>query len=93
MSRLITSALAALLLSAPEPGPKDKPSSAAHFSFKSFDHDGDGKITREEFSDTFARLDRNHDGVLTPDEMSGQPSHAPKDKQGKPRPGKSKRKH
>ena len=36
---------------------------------KRYDRDGDGKIAREEFGgghDDFARLDRNHDGVLTP---------------------------
>ena len=93
MSRLITSALAALLLNAPDPGPKDKPPAAAPVTFKSFDHDGDGKVTREEFSEAFARLDRNHDGVLTSDEWPGQTSQAPKPQRGKPKPGKSKRKH
>jgi hypothetical protein len=36
---------------------------------KRYDRDGDGKITRQEFGGAaadFARLDRNHDGVVTP---------------------------
>lgn len=92
MSRVITSALAALLLNTPEPGPQDRPVSAAPLTFKTFDHDGDGKVTREEFAGAFARLDRNHDGMLTADEMPGQASHAPKERKSKVKPGKGGRK-
>lgn len=95
MSKLLSSALTALLLvhaGAPEPGLRDRPRDpAAPLTFKSFDQDRDGKVTREEFADAFARLDLNHDGVITADEMSDRESRTPKDRKSKP--GKGKRRH
>jgi hypothetical protein len=90
MPKLLSSALAALLISTPGPGPQDKPRDPAPLlTFQSLDRNHDRKITREEFADAFARLDRNHDGVITPDEASGQESRGPKGK--KPKPGQGKR--
>ena len=88
MSKLLSSALAALLLSTPGATPCDP---APSLTFQSLDRDHDGKVTPEEFADAFARLDRNHDGVLTSDEVSGQESRGPKGK--KPKPGQGKRRH
>jgi Ca2+-binding EF-hand superfamily protein len=97
MLNLLTGTLAAILLSAPAPDDQEKhkehPATEHPFSFKALDLDGDGKITREEFMEAFAKLDRNHDGVLTPDELPGHESRAPQDKQTKQHPGKNNRKH
>ena len=46
---------------------------AAHAFFKAFDLDGDGFITREEWSGSqavFEALDLNHDGKISPEEMA-----------------------
>jgi hypothetical protein len=92
MSKLLSSALAALLLSTPDAGPQDKPRDpASSLTFQSLDRDHDGKVTREEFADAFARLDRNHDGVITSDELSGRESRGPKGKKSKPGQGKRRR--
>ncbi|RJQ55885.1 MAG: hypothetical protein C4526_02610 [Nitrospiraceae bacterium] len=47
--------------------------SAAHDLFRQMDADGDGRVSREEFTrdmqkDAFDRLDINNDGILTPEE-------------------------
>jgi Ca2+-binding EF-hand superfamily protein len=43
--------------------------------FRAMDSNGDGRISEAEYvsymSQGFYRLDRNHDGVLTPDELPG----------------------
>lgn len=93
MLKLIGSSLAALLFVIPGAGPQDKrkPSPSGDpqvtLSFRQLDLDGDHKVTREEFTEAFARLDRNRDGALTADELGSRGSSAPKAK-----PGKGKRK-
>ena len=99
MVKLLGGTLAVFLLGSASSGPQDKhkPASSGDpqvtFSFRQLDSDGDGKVTREEFAQAFARLDRNHDGVLTADEAGGHGPTAPKEKRGKAKPAKGKRKH
>ncbi|HZE96741.1 MAG TPA: hypothetical protein VE981_06930 [Planctomycetota bacterium] len=96
MLRAIGGTLAALLFTTPGPGPQDKPHGqppAQHsvtFAFKDLDVDGDGKVTREEYMESFRRLDRNQDGVLTAEELPVKDAHSSKDKSGKSKPGKRK---
>ncbi len=98
MLKLIGGTLAALLLatSGNDQDKHRKPASsgpAIPLTFKGLDHDGDGKVTREEFLNAFEALDRNHDGVLTADELSPAAPHDSKAKHGKSgKPGKVKRK-
>lgn len=97
MAKLLSGTLAAFLLSAPAADPQDKhkehPSAdrSVTLSFKSLDLDGDGKVTREEFMEAFAKLDRNHDGVISADELSGHESRGTQDKHKQQKPGKHKR--
>ncbi len=98
MLKLLTGTLAACLLSAPATDLQDKrknPPAAAPsvtLSFKALDLDGDGKVTKAEFMDAFDKLDRNHDGVISADEMSGQDSRGTQEKHKHQKPGKNKRK-
>ena len=98
MLKLLTGTFAAFLLSAPAVDPQDKRKdhpAAAHsitLSFKALDLDGDGKVTKAEFMDAFEKLDRNHDGVISADEMSGHDSRGTQEKHKQQKPGKNKRK-
>jgi transaldolase len=53
---------------------------AAEALFRTYDLDGDGFITREEWSGSLAvfdALDRNHDGLISPDELAAGLGGAP----------------
>jgi hypothetical protein len=98
MVKLISGTLAALLLTTPGPDQDKHPKApaAGHgitLEFKMLDHDGDGKVSRDEFMDAFARLDRNHDGILTTDELPSRAGGEAKARPAKAKPAKSKRKH
>ena len=96
MAKLFIGTLAAFLLNAPGGDSQNKHRPATDhsitLSFKSLDLDGDGKVTREEFMDAFAKLDHNHDGAITPDELPTRDAHGDQGKHPKQKPGNQKRK-
>ncbi|MGB0453141.1 MAG: hypothetical protein ACPGJV_05450 [Bacteriovoracaceae bacterium] len=57
--------------------------SCSHHSYKRYDVDGDGKVTKTEWTEKhdkkFAKLDKNSDGVLSGDEL-GKKKHCKKKK-------------
>jgi hypothetical protein len=102
MLKLVTGTLAALLLTAPGGNSgKPDPMHAAPgitLTLKELDLDGDGKVSKDEFADAFHKLDRNQDGFLSADEMSGtghsgKHGDQKKSKAQKSKSGKGNRKH
>jgi len=99
MLKLVAGTFAALLMSATGNEPQDKKhdrtpaAPSVTLAFKQLDVNGDGKVSQEEFLESFRRLDRNQDGTLTPQELSGSTQPGPQAKHGKSKSGKGRGKH